>query len=218
MPFTRDAFLDAFARYNEATWPVPLMLWIATAAMLALAARWAPFRRAGLSALLAVHWIWAALAYHAAFFSDVTGGAWIYAALFTVQSALFVRRGMMKQELEFMSRRDWHGVAGGMFILAALAYPLAGLRDFPRAPSFGVPCPTVILTAGLLLTQRQARISLSLIPIAWSAIGGSAAIMLGIPADFALAAAGLTLAAAHLVRPPVTRRPLRLRAGPSRTG
>jgi len=63
--------------------------------------------------------------------------------------------------------------------------------SYPRAPSFGVPCPTTILTAGLLLlVSRQEARRLAVIPVTWAAIGGSASFSLGIRADLALALAG----------------------------
>lgn len=31
LPFSHDAFLDVFGRYNIALWPVVLCLWLATA-------------------------------------------------------------------------------------------------------------------------------------------------------------------------------------------
>jgi hypothetical protein len=61
-------------------------------------------------------------------------------------------------------------------------------------PTFGVPCPTAILTAGLLVTSPRAEARLvAVIPILWSAIGGSAAFSLGILPDFALPIAGAAL-------------------------
>jgi hypothetical protein len=86
----------------------------------------------------------------------------------------------------------------------ALLYPLlaslSGL-SWPRVPGFGVPCPTDLLTIGLLLSLPSRRLwRLAVIPIVWSAIGGSAAIVLRVPPDFALLLAGALLLA-HLVSP-----------------
>jgi len=80
-------------------------------------------------------------------------------------------------------------LAGGL-AAASLALGLA----YPRFPSFGVPCPTAILTVGLLLLapRREVRL-LGAIPVLWAAFGGSAAVLLNIRADFALVVAGLVL-------------------------
>ena len=85
----------------------------------------------------------------------------------------------------------------------ALAYPGAAIvlgLSYPRSPTFGVPCPTAILTAGLLLLvpTREAR-RLGVIPLAWSAIGGSAAFLLDVRGA-ALAAALLHPRKAHVER------------------
>jgi hypothetical protein len=82
-------------------------------------------------------------------------------------------------------------------ILYSLLYPALGLAlglAYPRFPSFGVPCPTAILTVGLLLLapRREAR-RMGAIPVLWTAVGGSAAVLLKIPADWALLVAGLLL-------------------------
>lgn len=58
-------------------------------------------------------------------------------------------------------------------------------------PVFGVaPCPTTIFTVGVLLTGtwHVAR-WLLIVPGLWAAVGGSAAIFLGVPQDVALLAA-----------------------------
>jgi hypothetical protein len=63
-----------------------------------------------------------------------------------------------------------------------------------RIPTFGVPCPTTIFTAGVLMLAMPRSWSLSTVPVIWSAIGGSAAFLLGVHADLALPVSGVALA------------------------
>ena len=66
---------------------------------------------------------------------------------------------------------------------------------FPRLPTFGVPCPTTILTIGFLLAaDRSLPRLVAVIPLVWAVIGGSAAFLLGVRADLMLVAAGIALA------------------------
>jgi hypothetical protein len=69
-----------------------------------------------------------------------------------------------------------------------------------RIPAFGVPCPTTIFTAGLLMLAAPPSWRLSIIPIMWSVIGGSAAFLLGVRADYVLPIAGLALAVRSIQR------------------
>jgi len=92
------------------------------------------------------------------------------------------------------------GLRGGLaacFILYACAYPFFALvtgLHWPRMPSFGVPCPTTLLTAGLLLSLGPASFrGLIVIPLVWCLIGGSAAILLGVLPDLALLLAAVVL-------------------------
>ena len=88
----------------------------------------------------------------------------------------------------------WRGWAGEILIGYALAYPavsLASQHAYPALPLFNVPCPTAILTLGVLLAARERRWWLSTVPIIWSAIGGSAALLFGMTVDYPLLAAGL---------------------------
>jgi len=62
--------------------------------------------------------------------------------------------------------------------------------SYPRIPTFGVPCPTTLLTIGLLLMAIRIRLSLLIIPWLWAVIGGAAALLRVIP-DFALIAAAV---------------------------
>ena len=83
----------------------------------------------------------------------------------------------------------------------AFAYPLLDGRLRPSlsgGPTFAVPCPIIILTIGLFLTVPAVPRRLEAVPVMWSAIGGSAAILLDVPTDYALLGAGLMLAAVSL--------------------
>ena len=67
-------------------------------------------------------------------------------------------------------------------------------RSQARIPTFGLPCPTTIFTAGVLMLATPRAPGLSIVPVIWSAIGGSAAFLLGVPADIGLPIAGIALA------------------------
>jgi hypothetical protein len=85
LPFTSEQFFDLFAAYNAALWPVLLALWItsAIAAVLLVSGR-RPSDR-WISALLAAHWMWSAVAYHAVFFTRINPAAWLFAVLFIAE-------------------------------------------------------------------------------------------------------------------------------------
>jgi hypothetical protein len=79
----------------------------------------------------------------------------------------------------------------------SLAYPAINAIDhhsLSRIPTFGLPCPTTIFTAGVLMLAAPRFWRLSTIPVIWSAIGGSATFLLGVHADGALPIAGMALA------------------------
>ena len=109
--------------------------------------------------MLAVQWAWAALVYHATFFSSINPAAWLFAGLFLTQSALFAWFGVVRERLRFSSTGSRRHIAAWMLIIYTLIYPVVvqveGHR-FPEAPTFGVPCPTTLLTIGLLFAADSA--------------------------------------------------------------
>ena len=197
MPFTKEQFFDLFAAYNGALLPALVVLWAASVAacvLLLLARR--PVDR-WISALLAVHWIWSALAYHVAFFSQINPAAWVFAALFLSEAALFFWIGVVQGRLFFAPWRNAWAFMAWLLIAYSLVYP--GINAVQhvsvlRIPTFGVPCPTTIFTAGMLMLTTPRTWRLSIVPVVWSLIGGSAAILLDVRADFALPVAGIALA------------------------
>lgn len=194
-PFTRIAFLDLFGAFNRTTWPVLLLLWLASlVCVVALARGTVPGRR--VSALLAVHWLWSGVAYHAWFFTSINPSARVFAVFFVVQGLLFLRSAV-RQELTFAWEPTLRQLTGSTFLVASLAYPLlvfaSGHRP-PDAPMFGVPCPTVLFTVGALLCAHgPVPRRLIVIPLAWCAVGGSASLLLGMTPDLLLIAAGMAL-------------------------
>jgi hypothetical protein len=189
LPFTSTEFLDVFGAYNSALWPGALALWFISVALVTLAAGMKNPPSRALSALLAAHWAWSALAYHAAFFTDVNPMAWLFAALFLIQAAAFFWYGAVQRQIQFSTGRSWRHVGGVILIVYAFVYPVITLAESSlsgRVPTFGVPCPTTILTIGLLLPAAMPSWRLAVIPIGWANVGGSAAFIFGVLADVML--------------------------------
>jgi hypothetical protein len=200
LPFGRAEFLKVFAEYNRAFWPAVTVLWLATVALLLHSVRAHRFgeRNGELNALLAVHWIWSGLIYHGVFFARINPAACLFAVLFLIQRWFFISFGVVKGRMHYsMELSGIRAAAGVALVLYAMAYPalalLSGLQ-YPSVPLFAVPCPTTILSAGLLLAcAPRPPILMLLIPGIWCLIGSSAAFLLGIPADWALAMAAMAL-------------------------
>ena len=197
MPFTHDQFLDVFGSYNRAVWPAAAGLWLVTLGTHVQLYRRHPKASPTLAFLLALHWTWAGAVYHLAFFLPINPAAALFGVGFLLQAALFVWRAARRGGLTFTPTPSIWSRLGLLLILYALIYPVLGLLaglEYPRLPTFGVPCPTTILTAGVLLLapRREARI-LGVIPVLWAGVGGSGAFLLGIPADLMLPVAGLLL-------------------------
>lgn len=203
LPFSVDAFFEVFGHYNRELWPAVVVLWMAAAAGLVGVALGSPSRRADLAAtgLLVLLWAWSGAVYHAAYFTAINPAAWLFAALFLVEAALLAWSGVRRQ-LSFGSSSTPTRAAGFGLAIYALAYPmLTGLgHPYPDAPTFGVPCPTAIFTVGLLLTCARLPVSVTLVPLAWSIVGGSASVVLGVTPDYALLLCGPLLAWKVMIR------------------
>ena len=203
LPFTKEQFFDLFAAYNARLWPAIIALWIASVvvSVLLLSPRRPPHR--WISALLTAHWAWSALAYHLAFFTRINPAASVFAAIFLVQAALFFWLGVVQGRLSFAPWRNAWAPVAWVLIAYSLVYPaINAVQHFSvsRIPGFGVPCPTTIFTAGVLMLATPRSWHASIIPVIWSLIAGSAAFLLDVRADFALPIAGIALAVFSSVR------------------
>jgi hypothetical protein len=196
IPFTVDQFLEVFERYNVAVWPAQLFLYALGILTIGLALQRRTDFRKTVSLILAMFWIWMGLVYHLWFFSDINGAALIFALFFALQGGLFLIAGVLRNNLRFRFRPNLFGSIGSAFLIYALIiYPALGFwfgHRYPVAPTFGLPCPTVIFTFGILLwTDRRVPLYLLVIPLAWSFLGFWAAVSLGMTEDYGLLGAGL---------------------------
>ena len=195
LPFTAEQFYQVFAVYNEVLWPAVVTWWLVTLA--AVAAAWqSPATGRWLMWLLALTWAWNALVYHAWLFSAINPAAWGFAVLFLIQAGLLASASRRPARPLFFVARGWRQLLGIALTVYAFLYPfltMAAGHRFPATPTFGVPCPTAILTIGLLLTMPEPPARLTIIPALWALVGGSAAYLLQIPTDYVLLGAGVLL-------------------------
>lgn len=204
IPFSREAFIEAFRAYNSAAWPAEIVL--VALAIAAVLGALRGTRRSSVFAggVLVALWAWMAVAYHWIYFVRVTPAAWLFGALFVGQ-ALLLARAVIRGQLRFGARRDRAKVLGlALIVYALLVYPLLGMwsdHAYPRSPSFGLPCPTTIFTLGmLLLTARPVPWSLVVIPVAWTAIAAMAPLKFGIWEDLGLVIAAIVVPIALVLR------------------
>jgi uncharacterized protein DUF6064 len=196
LPFTPEQFLAVFVTYNNAIWPVQIAAYLLGIVAVALLFRRTRQGDRVIAGILVVMWLWTGFAYHGLWFSVINKAAYLFAALFIVQSCYFFYAGVYRSQIHFDLQADLAtGVGAALIAYAAIVYPLIGVaigHNYPELPMFGVtPCPVTIFTFGfLLLTARPVPRWLLLIPFLWSLIGGSAAILLRVPQDWLLLVSG----------------------------
>ena len=107
LPFTPTQFFAVFTSYNEAVWPMQIILVLVAVTMAAAVLRFP--ERAGriVSAGLALLWCWLGLGYHLAFFWAINPAAPLFAAISLAGSGAFLWLGLFKTSLRFQRRPEW---------------------------------------------------------------------------------------------------------------
>ncbi|MGZ5445657.1 MAG: DUF6064 family protein [Thermoanaerobaculia bacterium] len=197
-PFTADQFLDVFRRYHESVGPAPIAL-TALGLFIAAAAYRADLRRSWHWAqtamvLLAAVWLWTGIAYHKAFFVELTPAGSVFGSLFIAEAGLLLISAT--QNGAWFERASRGSVVVGTLLIAYafVLYPALGVllgHRYPYAPTFGTPCPTTVFTFGIfcLLPASIPRFALA-IPVLWAVVGSTATVEFGMRED-----AGLIFAA-----------------------
>lgn len=192
LPFSLEEFLDAFRAYNAAIGVAPLLLIALAVGLVGLANSHYPWRHRAIAAGLAVLWLWSGVVYQWLFFSRINAAARVFGAVFVVQGAMLLAFGVIGGRLQFAPRPSGATIVGWILVAYALvAYPLLGMalgHGYPHGPTFGAPCPMTIYSIGLLFwLSGRIPVTLAIIPVAWAAIGSTAAVQLGMREDFGLA-------------------------------
>lgn len=196
MPFTSEQFFGVFRAYNGAVWPGQVLLvGLAVLALSCIASR-RSWSGVAVSAILAMLWVWLALAYHLAFFARINPLAYGFAALSVVGGLLFAWQGVVRRNIQFVCSWNVRAFTGVTLVVFALVvYPVWAIRaghPYPELPTFGLPCPTTIFTIGVLSFASGSKLRVVLaVPILWSLVGSQAAVLLDVAPDFGLLVAGL---------------------------
>ena len=132
-----------------------------------------------LAALLALLWVWMALAYHVAFFAAINPAARAFGSVFLLGAGWMAWVGVLRSRLRFNGVHGLRGAIGlALIVFALLVYPALGSllgHRYPAGPTFGVPCPTTIFTIGvLLLGAAPVPRSLFVVPVLWAMVGSLA--------------------------------------------
>ena len=200
LPFTVDQFLTVFADYNRAVWPAQFALLGLGAGLVVLSFLPRPALARLLPLGLGLLWAWMGAVYHLGFFRRINPLATVFGLAFLLEAGLLIAWTIREPPISFRPRHVPSGWVGGLLLAYAfLLYPrLATVfgHTYPARPTFGLPCPTTIATLGLLLWATPIPPWwIWTIPLAWSVIGTTAAVSLGIREDFGLlVAAGSTVA------------------------
>jgi Family of unknown function (DUF6064) len=197
--FSPRTYFRLLASYNAAIFPAQV-----PALLLGLAAafgvyRSSPRRSRAIALLLAVAWLWIAVAFHARRYASINWAAVYFAWAFAAEAALWLGIGALAGRLEIVraadrSRRIGLGLILFAVVVEPLAAPLLG-RGWAAAEIFGLfPDPTAVATLGVLLAARvRGRSALMLVPVLWCATTGLTLYAMKAP-DFGIAPAAAALA------------------------
>lgn len=195
-PFTLEQFLEVFRDYNQAVFPIQIILYLLSATVIYLLIKPNPHSSKIISFILSLLWFWMGIVYHIIFFTSINHAAFLFGSLFIIQGILFLAFGVFKNKFLFNVKNDKYGITGiSLIIYSLVMYPILGYffgHIYPSSPTFGLPCPTTIFTFGILLfNQKKCLILILIIPFIWSVIGFMAAFQFGILEDTGLILASI---------------------------
>jgi len=197
MPFTTEQFFGVFREYNLTVWPMQVFMNILAVVVIFSAMKKYKYDSAIISGILGFLWFWTGIIYHLIFFTAINKAAYIFGAMFILQGILILYYGIFRNIFSFKYKTDIYGITGIIFVLYALIiYPIIGLiagHTYPDNPTFGLPCPLVIFTFGILLfSDKNIPVYILIIPLLWSVIGFFAALNFSVYEDIGLLIAGVT--------------------------
>lgn len=195
--FSPRTYYRMFELYHAQIWPIHLAVLGSLVVILVLLRRDEEWSGRAIAGVLAVWWVWVAIAFHLQRYATINWAARYFAALFAIQGMLLVWYGVVRGRLRFgISRQPAAYLAAALLLVALVVEPIAGRiagRTWSQVEIFGLtPDPTAIGTLALLaMSTPRAPRALVVIPVAWCAIGGSTLWALGSSEAWVVLVAGL---------------------------
>lgn len=160
LPFSDAEFFEVFSAYNSALWPFAAALWLISLAAFIQVLRGKQSDRA-VTALLAVHWGWAGLAYHLAYFTAINPAAFAFALGFRPDHRFISDHSHVRRALSHDAIHDRAAPHGDASSNAAAGHPLAlghhrrlGRSAVRRDPDFALIAAALLILV-LKVTPRS---------------------------------------------------------------
>jgi Family of unknown function (DUF6064) len=168
--FSAHAYYRLIELYNAAIWPAQILALALGVGALGLARKHASGR--WIAAILAVGWLWVAIAFHAARYATLNTAAPYFGWIFGMETALLLVFGW-RVSFDRESRAGYAIFFFALFVMP-FAAPVLG-RGWRASEIFGIaPDPTAVGTLGLLLLARaKRRWMLFVLPVLWCVVSGA---------------------------------------------
>lgn len=196
--FSPRTYYRMFELYHAQIWPIHLAVLGSVVAIVVRLRREDECGGRAIAGLLALSWLWVAIAFHLQRYATINWAAKYFAVLFVIQGLLLVWHGVVRGRLRFGLSREWAArMAVGLLFVALMLEPIAGRiagRAWRQVEIFGVtPDPTAVATLALLaLSVPRAPRVLLVIPVTWCAIGGATLWALGSAEAWVVLLSGLS--------------------------
>ncbi len=187
---------SVFVCYNEAIYPLQLMLILIAGALALVAIRPGEWSTRIVWVGLALLWAWCGGVFFIKFYGPQGPAPMIFGAAFLLQAVVFALAAFRNDGGAMRLRSDARGITAGVLMgYAVLIYPLladALGQHYPAQPTFGAPCPLTIFTFGLLVMfTGRVPAYLLVVPLFWAAMGLVPIFRWGVYEDIMLPVAGV---------------------------
>lgn len=198
MPFTSEQFFNVFKEYNTFVFPAQIIFLIGGVICVFLLKIQNRYAENFIKTFLIMLWLWIGVIYQLMFFTVINKAAYIFGALFIIQSIFFFVDFFIRKKFVINFGNKLISITGyTLLIFGVIIYPVIGLlveKNLVYLISLGLPCPSVIFTFGMLvLAEKSLSKHIFIIPVLWATIGFFAAINFGVYQDVALPISALTL-------------------------
>jgi len=195
--FSPRTYYRLIELYNLAIWPAQLAGIAIGLAILGLLIGKRRHCERIIAGLLAVCWLWIALAFHYQRYAQINWAATWFAVAFGCEALLLVVVGVLANRLAFQTARGgvaW--LATSIIAVAVVGYPLLAAltgRPWTAAEMFGVAAdPTAIASVAVLaLVRGRIRWLLLVITVLWCAVAAATLWAMNAPQGWIVLAAGL---------------------------